>query len=108
MIVAVIAIRMVQMTVHQIIDVVTMGDCLVTAICAMLVLGRMCVAVMTIGAICWIRCSDVELVLIDMPLVERVQMSVMEIIGVIVVDNRGVAAILAMLMRMIFVDLMLI
>lgn len=49
-IVAVVAIRVVQMTVHQIVDVIAVGNRLMAAVGTMLVLRAMCSAVMTAGA----------------------------------------------------------
>ena len=44
---------------------------------------------------------------VDMTFVQRVQMSIVEIVGVAVVSDRCVAAILAMLVGMVFVDLVI-
>jgi hypothetical protein len=65
-IVAVVAIRVVQMTVHQIVDVIAVGNRLMAAVGTMLVLGAMCSAVMTAGAVGRIGRVYFKLVFVDM------------------------------------------
>ena len=76
-IIAVIAIRMMKVTAHQIVDVVAMRHCLVAAVRTVLVFRAVRTTVMALGAICWVCCTDVQCVLVDMTIVERVQMAIM-------------------------------
>lgn len=106
-IVAVVAIRVVQVTVDQIVDVISVRNCLMTAVGPMLVLWAVPVTdvtVRTVGRICG---AYFELMLVDVAIVKRVEMSIMQVVGVVVVNDRSVAAILAMLMGVVLVDLVL-
>jgi hypothetical protein len=107
MIVAVVAIRMMQMPGYQIVDVVAMGNGHMPAIDSMLMVLIMAVTLMAIRAICRVGSIYLDRVLIHMTFVRRVQVPVMQIVGVIVVLNGRMAAILAMLMGMIFVNFVL-
>jgi hypothetical protein len=51
---------------------------------------------------------DVESVLIDMAFMQRVEVSVVQVVGVAVVDDCGMSAILSVLMWMVSVNLVLI
>ena len=76
-IIAVIAIRMMKVAAHQIVDVVAMWHCLVAAVRTVLVFRAMrttVVALRAIGGVCGI---DIQCVLVDMTIVERVQMAIM-------------------------------
>ena len=75
-IIAVIAIRMMKVTAHQIVDVVSMWHCLVAAVRTVLVFRAMRTTVMALGAICGVCGIDVQCVLVDMTTVERVQMAI--------------------------------
>ena len=75
-IVAVIAIRMMEVTAHQIVDVVAMGHCLVAAVRTVLVFRAVRTTVVTLGAIGGVGGIDVQCVLVDMTIVERVQMAI--------------------------------
>ena len=108
MVVAVVSIRVMQISIHQVVDMISVRNSLMTAIGAMLVICIVSIAVVTTGAVGGIRGVDLELVLINVTVVERVKVSIVQVIGVVVVNNRGVAAILAVLMRMVLVDLVLI
>jgi hypothetical protein len=108
MVVAVIAIRMMEMTVHQVIDVVAMRNRFMTAVRAMLVVGAVRVTLVSVGAGGRIRGTNLKRVFIDVTVMKRVQMSVMQVIGVIVVDDRCVAAVRAVLVGVVRVDLVLI
>ena len=97
-----------QISIHQAVDMISVRNSLMTAIGAMLVICIVSIAFVTAGAVGGIRGVDLELVLINVTVVERVKVSIVQVIGVVVVNNRGVAAILAVLMRMVLVDLVLI
>jgi hypothetical protein len=75
-IIAVIAIRMMKVTAHQIVDVVAMGHCLVAAVRTVLVFRAMRTTVVALGAIVRICGIDVQCVFVDMTIVDRVQMAI--------------------------------
>jgi hypothetical protein len=102
MIVAVIVVRMVQLSIDQIIHMVPMGHLQVSALRAMLVLFT-CdgPAAVRVGA------AHLNNVLIDMPVVQVMQMAVVEIIYMPLVDHRGVAAVGAVLVRVILMNVAL-
>jgi hypothetical protein len=75
-IIAVIAIRMMKVTAHQIVDMVAMWHCLVAAVRTVLVFRAVRTTVMALGAIGRVRGTDVQCVLVDMIIVERVQMAI--------------------------------
>ena len=75
-IIAVIAIRMMKVTAHQIVDMVAMWHCLVAAVRTVLVFRAVRTTVMALGAICRVCGIDVQCVLVDMIIVERVQMAI--------------------------------
>ncbi len=108
MVIAVVAIRVMEMSVDQIVDVVSMRNGFVTAICAVLVRGIVSVALVSVGAIGGVRGVHFELVLIDVTLVKRMQMAVMQVIGMVVVNDSGVATVFAVHMCVVLVDLVLI
>ena len=65
-VIAVIAIRVMEVVIHQIVDVVTVGDRLVAAVRTVLVFRAVCSTVVAIGAVCRVRGVGIEPVLIDM------------------------------------------
>lgn len=75
-IIAVIAIRMMEVTAHQIVDVVAMRHCLVAAVRTVLVFRAVRTTVVALGAIGGVCGIDVQCVLVDMTIVERVQMAI--------------------------------
>ena len=75
-VIAMAVVRMVQMTVHKIIDVVAMWHGFVTAAGAVNVACFMAVAVMIRGTNIWIDRANGNAVFIHMPLVRVVQMAV--------------------------------
>jgi hypothetical protein len=95
-IVAVIAVRMMQTAVHQIIDMVAMRDRLVPAVRAMLVLavgfGR------AAHGICRI---DRDGMLVDVILVHVMKMTIVKIVHVVSMPDRGVTAIRAMFVSVV-------
>ena len=94
-------VRMVQMTVHKIIDVVAMWHGFVPAARAVNVACFMAVAVVIRGTNIRIDRANGNAVFILMPLVRVVQMAVVQIINVAIMFNGGVAAVRAVLMRMV-------
>ena len=89
-VVAVAAVRMMQVPVHEVIDVVAMRDRFMAATGA--VDMRSIVAGAGRGVAVGIRRADFDDVLIDVPGVRVVQMPVVQVIDVPVMFDRGVAA----------------
>jgi hypothetical protein len=102
-IVAVVAVGMVQVTFHQVIHVVAVRNRFVTAIRAVLVVGRVSAAIMLRGAGCGMRGVYRQHVLVHVVAVGMVQVAVMQVVFVVVVLNGGVAAAGAMLVGMLAV-----
>jgi len=100
--------RMVKVSVHHVIQVIAMGNRLVAALCTVPVFGAVCTAVMTVGALGRIGAADLEGMLVHMALVKRVQMAVVNVIGVPVVQDRNMTAVLAMPMRVVLMSFVLI
>jgi hypothetical protein len=93
-VVAMVAVGMMQVPVHQIIDMVAMGDRLVAAARGMLVSAPQ--VRRAAGRIGRVDCDDM---LVDVIAVHVVQMAVMQIVHMAVMADCGVAAVRAVLMR---------
>ena len=91
-----IAMRMMQVTVHQIVDVVAMGHRFVPTTRAVL----MCAAGFG-RASHWVRGADRDHVLVNMVFVHVMEMPIMKIVNVPVVTDRNVSAVRAMVMRVV-------
>jgi hypothetical protein len=91
-IVAMIAVRMVQVSVDQIISVITVWNRLMTTAGAMSMRRLMVAASVLRRAAIRIRGSDFDHVFIDMTVVHMMQVAVVEIIDVAVMSNRGMTA----------------
>lgn len=102
MVVAVVAIGMMQVPGYQIVDMVPVGNRLVSAVGPMPMGGIMAFALMPVRTVRRVSGVDRKRVLIHMALVQRVEVPVVEIVGVIVVPNRCMAAILAVLVGVVF------
>ena len=102
MIVAVFPVRMVQVPLDQIVGVIAVQHGLVSAIGSMNVAGFVCPALVVRRAAILVRRPVGQRVLVDMISMYVVQMTVVKIIGVAVVPNRGVAAIHAVSVGVIF------
>jgi hypothetical protein len=59
----------------------------VSAVVAVVMSSTVACTIVTARAIRGIRCVDLKSVLIDVALVERVQVAIVEVVGVSVVDN---------------------
>lgn len=101
MVVTVIAVGVMQVTVDDVVDMVAMRDGLVAASRAVDVIDVVSRAAMPRGAPIGIRFGNFERVLVAMSLVRMMQSTIMKIIDVIVVDDRRMAAVGSMNMRMI-------
>jgi len=91
-IVAVVAMRVMQVAVHEIINVVAMGNGFMPAAGAMLVVGVVTAALMFGRALLRILAADVNDVLVHMVLVRMMEVAIVEIIDMAVVHDRRVSA----------------
>ena len=99
--------RMMQMPIHQIIHVVPMRYRLMSTTIAMHMLRLVALATMR-SAACRIRRRHLNHMLVEMVAVRAVQMSIMQIIGVISMLHRRVPATCSMNVGMQFVNLMMV
>jgi hypothetical protein len=97
-IIAMIAVRMVQMTVDQIIDVIPMGHRLMSAARAVHMPRLVTAAAVIRGAVIGIFRTHLDDMLIHVVTVRIMEMAIMQIVDVIAVANGGVATAWAMLM----------
>ena len=98
-----IAMGMMQMTVHQVIDVIAMGHGLMPATHAMHMFRPMTGTLMIRRAAIRVDGVDVQGMLIDMTVVHVVQMPVMQVVDMAGVFNGGVATVRAVLMIVVTV-----
>lgn len=103
-VVTVPAVRMVEVAVHQVINVIAMGHGFMAAVRAMPVALFMSAAEMIRRASYRVVRIDGQPVLIDMVAVRRMEMPVVQIVHVVVVHDCRVSAVFAVHMRMVFVD----
>jgi hypothetical protein len=101
-VVAVIAMRMMQMAIDEIVHVVPMRDRFMPAAGAMDV--RSFVAGAGLGVISWIRAADFDDVFIDVTGMRMVQMPIVQVIDVPVVTDGDVAAVGAVRVVVIRMD----
>jgi hypothetical protein len=102
-VVAVVAVRVVQVTANQIVHMVAMGHRLVSAPGPMDVIGRVGLAAMLGRADCWIRAIDAQRMLLDLASAGVVQMPVVQVIDMALMLDGFVTAIGAMLMGVVAV-----
>jgi len=105
MIIAVIAVRMMQMAVREVIDVVAVRNGVVAAVGTVFVALVMAVATVGRGALGRVGRADGEGVLLDLLAFDVMQMAVVQVIDVAIVNDRRVAASGAVLVRMVFVNM---
>ena len=91
-VIAMIAVRMVEVAVHEVVDVVSVGDGFVAATGAVDVGGRVGAAVVAGSAGFRIDRRDLEGVLIHMVSVRAVEMAVVDVIDMVVVHDGSVSA----------------
>jgi hypothetical protein len=91
MIIAVPVVRVVQVPIDQVVDVVAVGDGFVAAVGAVDVAGVVGTALMIRRAGIGVRRCHVQDVFVDMIAVRMMQMPIVQIIGVSVVLDRRVA-----------------
>jgi hypothetical protein len=87
-----IAMRMVQVSINQIIDVVPMWNRLMTAARPMPMRRIMSATTVLWRTSIGIRCSYFDYVFIDTPVMHMMQMAVVEIIDVALMSNRDMTA----------------
>jgi len=104
-IVAMIAMRVVQMTVDKIIDMVAMRNWLVTATGAVNVPAVVPRADVARSAPVWIDCRNVQRMLFDSAVgIHVVQMAIVQVIDVVFMLDGRVSAIGAVLVIVVFMD----
>lgn len=102
-VVAVIAVRMVQVTVHQVVGVIAVGDSLVAAARTVLVSFLVTAAVMARCAGGRIGRTDRQRMLLDLAADRVVQVAVVQVIDMAIVLDGRVAAVGAVLVRVTLV-----
>ena len=107
MVVAVPLVRVMQVPACEVVEVVAMRDLLMPAAGAVHMAGVVSTAVVLRGARRGVRRVNREHVLIDLARVRVMQVSVVKIVRVTLVNDRGVSALRAVLMLVALVDLML-
>jgi hypothetical protein len=100
--------RVMQMTIDQIVRMVTVRDSLMATARPMAVRCVMSAATMIGCTTVWIRGAYRKHVLIHMIFVRMMQMAIMQIVDVAIVTNSGVAAAGSVLMRVIRVNRMIV
>jgi hypothetical protein len=91
-IVAVVAVRVVEVVPHEEVHVVSMGNALVTTLRSVEVTGVVAIAEVVGGAGLRMRGVDLEHVLVHMVPVRVVQMTVVQVVDVVAVRHRGMPA----------------
>ncbi|AOJ35023.1 hypothetical protein WJ16_26085 [Burkholderia metallica] len=99
MVVAMIAVRVMEMAVDQVVDVIAVRYLLVPAAGAVDMARLMAAA--TRRALVRIVCTDLDRVLVDMIAMRMMQMAIVQIVDVVAVLDCGVSAARAMLMVMV-------
>ena len=102
-IVAVVAVWVVKVTIHEIIGMIAVRDGLVAAVGTMPVSGLVSPAIVVGGAFGRISSVHLEPVIIHMTLVRMMHVPVVKVVGVSIVQNSGVTAAGSVLMRMTLV-----
>jgi hypothetical protein len=92
-VVAVVAMRVVEVSIDEIVDVVTVRHGFVPASGAVNVVGVVPSTVVVRSAIGWVFVGHFEAVLVDMVAVWVMQVTVVKVIDVVSVDDRGVPAV---------------
>jgi hypothetical protein len=107
MIVAMVAMWMVEMTLYQVIDMIAVRNCFMATTGTVLVAFFMLSAIVPRSALCRIVSADRNLVLVHAIGFHVMQVSVVQVIHMIIVLHGCVTAIGAMYMRMHFMDCIL-
>ncbi len=104
MVVAVTLVRMVQVALHKIVDMVAVRHGLMATVCTMRMLGIMAVAYMAIGAVVRVGRCHVKFVLVDVTFVRVMHVAVVQKVCMVIVLDGRVSAVFAMLVGVIRVD----
>jgi hypothetical protein len=102
-VVAVVAVRMVQVPIYQVVGVVAVGNSGVAAVWAVLVVLLVTATIVVWRANGWVRRVDGQGMLLDRAAVLVVQVAVMQVINVPLMQNAGVPAAGAVLVRVTLV-----
>jgi hypothetical protein len=105
--VAVTIMGVMQMASDQVVHMIAVGHCFVSAIVAVLMCSSVACTIVTPRAIRGIRCVDLKPVLIDVAFAKRVQVAIVEVVSVSVVDNRCMATGRTVLMGVVSMDCVL-
>lgn len=104
MVVAVVAVRMMQVILHHVVDVIPMRDLRMPAVWTVDVFAAVRATLMLWGTPCRVRRTDRDHVLVDVVVVDMVQVSIVQIIDVITMPDGHMATARAMLVTVSFVD----
>lgn len=105
MIIAVGSVRMMQVPVNEVVHVIAVRDRFVAAVGAVNVVGRMAAAVVAWRAVRWIGRGHGDAVFVNMIAVGMMQVTIVQVVRVAVVLDRGVAAAWTMLMIVVSMDI---
>jgi hypothetical protein len=105
-IVTVATIRMMQMAIHQVVNVISVRDCLMAAAFAVLVGRVVAAANVSVGTGVRVGGRRSQGMLIHMAFMIKVEVSIVEIVDMIGVLDCGVATIVTVLMGMVLVNCM--
>jgi hypothetical protein len=97
MVVAVVPVRVVEVVADQVIDVVPVGHRLVAAARTVLVPGLVTGVAVSGGATVPVGGVHLQRVLVDVVAVRMMQVAIVQVIDVVAMPDRGVAAVLAVL-----------
>lgn len=104
-VVAVTVMLMMEMAIHQIVNVVTVRNHRMTAVWTMHVINCMTIAHMTRRAVRWVDVIYLESMFVNMVTVNMMQVAIMQIVYVVTMFDRLVPTVFTMLMIVIFVNL---
>jgi hypothetical protein len=104
-IVAVAAVWMVQVSVHQVVGMIAVRDLLVAAMWTVMMVRIVVAALVIRSTTVLIGLADFDAVLVDMTIVLMVQMSIVQIVCVAVMLKRRMTAVRAMTVGVFFVNL---
>jgi hypothetical protein len=108
MVITMSAMGEVQVVGDEVVDMVSVGHCLVATVHTMAMSGLMPIAAMGRCACCWVLCGDVEPMFIDMVAMQMVQMSVMQIVGVATMADGRMPTVRSVLVIMMLMDKMVV
>jgi hypothetical protein len=104
MVITMSAMGEVEVTGDEVVDMVSVGYCLVATVHAMAMFGLMPLASMGRRACRRVLCGDVEPMFIDMIAVQIVQMPVMEIVGVATMADGRMPTVRSVLVIVMLMD----